>query len=77
MSIEVYRGYVIEGLANPVGNGMYESWGFVRNGDQVGPQVFAESTVALGRYESSQAAQDHAILWAQRYVDGLLASLGQ
>ena len=73
MSIEMYRGYIIEGLANPTGNGLYESWGFVRNGDQSVPQSFAETAVALGYYATSQFAQDHAILWARRYVDSLVA----
>lgn len=76
MSIEMYRGYVIEGLANPAGDGKYESRGFVRNGHQPGPYFSAESA-DLGSYATSQGAQDHAILWARQYVDVLIASIGQ
>ncbi|EHP44137.1 hypothetical protein OR16_04122 [Cupriavidus basilensis OR16] len=76
MSIEAYRGYVIEGLARPVGDGMYESHGIVQSGGQGGPH-FSVASEDLGCYATSQEAQDHAILWAQRYIDKLLISLGQ
>lgn len=76
MSIETYRGYVIEGLAKPAGDGMYESRGFVWSGYHSGRQSVAES-MGLGCYTASQRAQDQAILWARRYVDNLIVRVGQ
>ncbi|WP_416049000.1 hypothetical protein [Cupriavidus basilensis] len=66
MSIEKYRGYVVEGFAKPVEGGMFESLGRVSRDDN----VIAESDVleSCARYGDAQA---RAIQWAQEYVDRL------
>ncbi len=67
MSIEKYRGYVIEGFAKPLEGGMFASLGRVSKGDRA---VVAESDVLehCARYGD---AQTRAIRWAQEYVDRL------
>ncbi|KAI3603846.1 hypothetical protein D8I24_2783 (plasmid) [Cupriavidus necator H850] len=66
MSIEKYRGYMIEGFAKPAGSGEFASLGRVTKDRR----VIMESEV-LGLYERNENAQGHAILWAQDYVDRL------
>ncbi len=64
MSIENYRGHVIEGFAKPLGDGMFASLGRV----SMGGRVIEESDV-LGHYTRYGDAQTQAIRWAQEYVD--------
>lgn len=66
MSIDVYRGYIVEGFARPAEKGAFESLARVtRSG-----RVIKESDV-LGLYDSSDGAQGRAIFWARTYVDQL------
>ncbi len=66
MSIEKYRGYIIEGFAKPAGTGEFASLGRMTKGRY----VIMESEL-IGLYERNEEAQGHAILWAQDYVDRL------
>ncbi len=66
MSVERYRGYVIEGFAKPDGNGEFASLGRVTKCRQ----IIKESDV-LGLHEWSDRAQSQGISWARRYVDQL------
>ncbi|MFJ1260112.1 hypothetical protein [Cupriavidus sp. CuC1] len=66
MSIEKYRGYVIEGFAKPLGSGEFTALGRVSMDRRV-----IEESDALGLYTTREEAQRHGILWAQKYVDRL------
>ncbi len=70
MSIEKYRGYVIEGFAKPLGDGMFASLGRVSTGEGV-----IEESDVLGHHARYGDAQALAIQWAQKYVDRLEDSL--
>lgn len=66
MSIEKYRGYIVEGFAKPSGSGEFAALGRVSMDHRV-----IEESDALGFYTTREDAQHNAILWAQKYVDRL------
>lgn len=66
MSIETYRGYIVEGFAKPWGSGEFAALGRV----SLARSVIEESD-SLGAYTTQEDAQHHAIQWARKYVDHL------